>query len=651
MYNCRFNCPKCKSSLIYNSNGYFCNQCEKLYPVHDGFVDFLENSDFYAGEVAKRDMQGLLHNIDTIGYDNALTRFFEKYPRLQKYITDYWRADWVSHCINNNNLRCLDLGSGLGTLSETLSDMYKEVYSLEAVEERVRFQIKRFENKKRNIQIIRGNALELPFPDCYFDLIVCNGVLEWIGMLNKNLPPRQAQLIFLREMRRVLSDRGCLYVGIENRFGLQAFRGAKDHSGLPYTSLLPRSVASVLVRKFGPSGGIYGDKSKSEKEKTGYYTYTYSISGYRSLFNDAGFNFKSYWVYPSYVDPFYSGNISDKIAIKGFFRYLQSTNRYRSKFKIILSLIEKLDKSILTLLTQLFVPCFLFYCYKTDIPETFEDRIAKYSSYTNLTTFSGDIDIGYVLYNVKARPSKIARLRRYGYDLPPSDIPVFNKTVPGVKPTERAWIEDWIEGRTINPLDLHESHAAIKWLIEFQKKTRSSRPMSELDIKLEVDAVRSGLSKLPDMETAINRKYVTDYESYLQANSLHKVSEHGDFFHSNILFDPKSDKITVIDWNYFRKEGDPFFDFVFFIISAMQLNTGRDSTLKEFGTNLQGSGKFSETLPQLQETINDYFGFKVDMQTLIPYTLLRYIVRKQYDRGQNEKIVIDFKNLLKMLNP
>ena len=81
--------------------------------------------------------------------------------------------------------------------------------------------------------IVRGNASQLPFPDDFFDLVVCNGVLEWIGVINDTVEPREAQIAFLQEVKRVLSRRGCLYVGIENRFGLPFFLGALDDKRPP----------------------------------------------------------------------------------------------------------------------------------------------------------------------------------------------------------------------------------------------------------------------------------------------------------------------------------------------------------------------------------------------------------------------------------
>src|SRR5919112_5616284 len=197
----RFSCPRCKTSLIRGINSYDCNHCHKSYPIRDRYVDFLGEVDFYAGELSQNDMRKLIEKIDSLGYSEGLKRLYLKYPHLKRYIEDKRRGDWICHCFssrNNNNRRCLDIGSGLGNLSEMLSHYYEEVYSLEPVPERIEFQKRRFKNSDvSNITIVRGNAIELPFPDDYFDLVVCNGVLEWVGTMNTARSPREVQLSFL----------------------------------------------------------------------------------------------------------------------------------------------------------------------------------------------------------------------------------------------------------------------------------------------------------------------------------------------------------------------------------------------------------------------------------------------------------------------
>src|SRR4030065_2206102 len=104
---------------------------------------------------------------------------------------------------------------------------------MESVRQRVSFQhIRQQQEHVRNIRFVRADWLRLPFPDNSFDLVVANGVLEWLGLSDYSRNPRQVQQEFLKEARRVLKPGGCLYVGTENRFGISFFAGARDHSGL-----------------------------------------------------------------------------------------------------------------------------------------------------------------------------------------------------------------------------------------------------------------------------------------------------------------------------------------------------------------------------------------------------------------------------------
>jgi SAM-dependent methyltransferase len=640
-----FCCPKCKGSvLIQLSSGYQCKNCGNHYFLQDGYVDFLGDIDFYAGEITQQEMHTLLADIDSSGYDHAMIEFFRRHPALQDYVIGTKRADWLCHCIGKNRLRCLDIGSGLGNISELLSYTYQQVYSLEAVKERIDFQKRRYKNSARtNITIARGNAFELPFPDNYFDLLVCNGVMEWIGMMNSSLPPRQAQLSFLHELRRVLSDEGCLYIGIENRFGLHFLLGAEDHSGLHYTSILPRRIANFIVRNFGYSGGIYGDRSKKEKEKRGYYTYTYSIFGYYSLIRQAGFKFKSYWVFPSYNEPYNSGRLDDKIGLKGHIHYFKNST---PRFKLVLSLsaLEKLDKSVIAMFASLFSPSFLFYCYKNEIKESLDDLIVTNAKLKNYTTISHGTAIKYILYDKKGEPLKVVHLKRGEYRIPKS-IPFHDKTQPQISrdPSELTWIENWIPAKTINPLKLDEAEMAIQWLINFQNENHTTS-LTENDISTETNALKQDLSRVPQLEAVKYVQWIDNYESYIRSLNVRKTAEHGDFFYNNILLDSTTRKIVVIDWENFRESGDPFYDFVFFIINAMVFRDDKSDV--EFRSNLEGAGKFSSIMRALQIRINAHFGFELNFDILIRYVILRFTIRKFLEAGIYDGTFIQFNKML-----
>jgi SAM-dependent methyltransferase len=636
----QFICPHCNHSINAKEDGYLCTDCGKLYDFSKGYLDLLGQVDFYAGEATQADMQSLINDIDLYGYEHGLEKLYEKYPYLRDYISDIRRSDWLSHCIGKSKFRALDIGSGLGNLSEMLSYTFHQVYSLEAVRERIEFQVRRFRNANRsNITLIRGNAIRLPFPDNYFDLVVCNGVLEWIGSMNRSLNPREGQISFLREIKRVLSHSGCLYIGIENRFGLWFLLGAKDHSGLPYTSLIPRKAADILVRKYGNVGGIYGDKSKRRKENKGYYEYTYSKWGYCKLFDEVGFNYRTFWTYPSYNRPFFSGRIDDKVGLKGFIKYLRLTT---TKHRKILSVLGKVDSSLLAFLASLITPSFLFFCYKNEFQEVIDDSIVKQSMLKSYTVLSGGYTVMYLMYNKKGEARSIAHLKRYKYELP-DRIPVVDKSSgPKSAVNSGIWLENWLPGRRLNPNDLEEVGMAIEWLISFQIKNRSLK-MYAKDIVNEIDFIKQSISQLHEFKRNEYMTLLDEYVSYISGFRIYRTAEHGDFWHGNIIYDTKAHKVNVIDWEYFRETGNPFYDFVFFVLNGM---LGPNDSEEQFRLNLKHSGTFAAIMKDIQSKMRSHFGFDVDLIKILPYVIMRFVSTKYTERKVQDKSVINFEKTM-----
>jgi len=133
----------------------------------------------------------------------------------------------------------------------------------------------------------------LPFRDDTFDLVVVNGVLEWVGVAGAPKDPRGLQRSCLREVRRVLKEDGTLYLAIENR--LYPGYVLKDaHVKAPLVGILPRRVANRIMNWF------YQEP---------YRTYTYSLWGLERLVCESGFTLSSvfvpiytYW-YPCVIKP------------------------------------------------------------------------------------------------------------------------------------------------------------------------------------------------------------------------------------------------------------------------------------------------------------------------------------------------------------
>ena len=128
------------------------------------------------------------------------------------------------------------------------------------------------------------NVLESPLPEEFFDIVLMNGVLEWIGASSQDGAPRDLQLAALRAVRRMLKPDGVLYIGIENSHGFKYILGENDdHTGIPHITYLTRDRADARSRR---------------ELKRPYRTYTYDRVGYEHLLTEAGF-LQSRFYYPA----------------------------------------------------------------------------------------------------------------------------------------------------------------------------------------------------------------------------------------------------------------------------------------------------------------------------------------------------------------
>jgi SAM-dependent methyltransferase len=254
----------------------------------------------YWGEISREELLQLTEKARETGWREAVSAAFQgRDPGRYDSIASGARAGFLPLLPPSPEGVVLEIGAGLGAVSEVLAHHYGTVCCLEPVAERLRFlQLRMQQEGLENVKLVQAALPCLPFPDATFDAIVMIGVLEWVGEWTRELDPREAQVAVLEQMRGKLKTGGVLLVGIENRFGYASFRGRRDHSGLPYTSLMPRWLASLAVSLAG------SDYRTPGSAREGYRTYTYGLGGYRKLFKDAGFGeIAVYWPHPSYIFP------------------------------------------------------------------------------------------------------------------------------------------------------------------------------------------------------------------------------------------------------------------------------------------------------------------------------------------------------------
>jgi 2-polyprenyl-3-methyl-5-hydroxy-6-metoxy-1,4-benzoquinol methylase len=198
-------------------------------------------------------------------------------PWLNSIATSPKRTKFIEDFLKPHKLSVLDIGAGWGQFSIPLAKSNK-VCSIEPTPERLDIIkiIAQQEQVSDDMYFIGADYLDINF-QTKFDLILCIGVLEWVGKFtNSAIPPETAQFEFLKKTKKDLNEEGKLVIGIENRLGLKYLLGTNDdHTGLPFISCFNKGLAK---RKY---------KQKTNKELQ---CFTYSLWEYESLLLNAGFS-------------------------------------------------------------------------------------------------------------------------------------------------------------------------------------------------------------------------------------------------------------------------------------------------------------------------------------------------------------------------
>jgi len=337
-------CPKCASRLRVGDDDVVCQACSASWPVRAGIPRFVEAIPYW-GELSREQALTLIQAAEQQGWRQAIESIsVSGLEAMRISVCDWQRASWIPLLGLGGDSVVLDVGSGYGVITQALALSAGHVFSVEAITERIEFTKVRIQQQGiTNVTLLQASALELPFGEASFDLIVVNGVLEWVGEWEKEGDPRSVQRNWLARLQRLLKEDGLLLVGIENRVGYAVLRGGVDHSGLPYTSLMPRWLASFVLRQTHRTHHRTALNPRRE-----YRTYTYSAHGYRKLLRESGFSRTSfYWAYPGYNQPYYLIPLRRALVHKQFRAHLRYAPQASPK---------KLRRGLLRLLARIGFP-------------------------------------------------------------------------------------------------------------------------------------------------------------------------------------------------------------------------------------------------------------------------------------------------------
>ena len=145
--------------------------------------------------------------------------------RMIKTLAEYFGEKRLS------SLTVLDVGSSTGIIDNILSKKFKKVVGSDIDEGAVEYAKKTF--KKSNLEFRISDAMNLPFAQNSFDVVICAQVYEHVPNTQK----------LFNEIYRVLKPGGVCYLAALNK--LRIF---EPHYGLPFLSWLPKGVANFYLR-------------------------------------------------------------------------------------------------------------------------------------------------------------------------------------------------------------------------------------------------------------------------------------------------------------------------------------------------------------------------------------------------------------------
>jgi len=288
-FDLKYICPKCKvTGLEIKRDTLVCPVCNASLAIENNIVDFGAGMPYY-GEVPREQMRAIVEEAKGKGWKKALyDNFFKSYNYLYSIAAYETRADWLFLLDLNKEHVVLDVGSGWGSEAVPLARNAGAVVALDGTMERLEFLVVRAEQEQiSNVIGVRGSILSPPLTSEQFDLVVMNGVLEWMGHADNTTDPLDLQKQALANAFGLLKKGGRLYLGIENSHGFKYLLGEPDdHTGVRNISFLKRDEAGKLMQ------AVKGMP---------YRTYTHSCSGYEKLLREAGFEaVEFYYPVPDY---------------------------------------------------------------------------------------------------------------------------------------------------------------------------------------------------------------------------------------------------------------------------------------------------------------------------------------------------------------
>ena len=603
-----------------------CFECQRHYAVRDGSVDFLGPRVLpCTDELPKEEIRAIARELERDGLDEQLPSLIARYAEFGPILAGARRVDWLFHCYDPDKASCcLDLGSGWGSLAFLLREFYRDVWSVEAVPERVAFQTARVRQEDAsNLHVIRADGLALPFASASADLVVLNGILDGVAPCDSPRSSGETRIALLTEIRRVLKPAGVLYVGVRNRRAggprLAEWRRNRVWPGGSHSRQEPSLSGWPLAGSAVPVADRDGD--------------------YLALLKQAGFtSVTAYWT-NDYRRPWVSGRMGDRDGIAEFLRlYLRLRSAHpaagpgdRVKVGIARIAASPPMRPFLGWAMARWSPSFLIFASASEFRPLEERLFTRFGQPLFRMSGSEQKNLFFVKGPAEHQVVKMVRF--------PDQRPALERaesmwaSLNDRQVTRHDWgpltgfIEPYVAGRPFQIFGKTDNRLALHWLLEFQQNR--SQGSWQADSWLRTLRKYQALAS-PLIAGAPRLQIESACATFAQAKEPfvpQRVPEHGDFCAVNLLFEAEG-RLHVMDWENCVEAGDNIFDFCYFL-TLNSITEGKDAATS-LQKNWSGSGHYSEILSELIRDWSDCTATLPDViVTYVPIMLARAIIRSK----------------------
>jgi ubiquinone biosynthesis O-methyltransferase len=187
------------------------------------------------------------------GRDTVLAWWYPESPKEPLYEHYLEQLRWVISQFDWRGKRVADVGTGKGRFAISFALQGAEVYALDISSDMLHWAEQDADKAGAKVRFLRGDAENLPYPDHFFDLVICMETIMHV--------PHPQKLV--QELARVVKPGGQVLVSMTNKYRLNA---------------LGRLPESLLLRLL----------SLARPVQTPRYMWAYSVPTFRRFFDRAG---------------------------------------------------------------------------------------------------------------------------------------------------------------------------------------------------------------------------------------------------------------------------------------------------------------------------------------------------------------------------